>query len=247
VEELIAHDRRYYDEARPTISDYEYDQKMGALIEYERIHPERMAPNSPALQVAEAPTEGFKQKAHRVPMMSLSNTYSEEEVGDFLKRVHKILGKKEVDFCCELKIDGTAISLRYEKGKLLHALTRGNGKMGDDVTANIKTISSVPLRLTGSHLPDSIEVRGEVYLCLAAFQALNVAREKQGEELFANPRNAAAGSLKLLDPRLVAKRKLNLICYGVAEGQSPVKTQMELHQQLQKWGLPTAPPHTFTV
>lgn len=240
VEEIIEHDRHYYDEAKPVISDFEYDKKMRALINYEKSHPNNVHPNSPSLRIAEAATEGFIQKAHMVPMMSLANTYSEEEVGDFLKRVHKLLEKKEVDFCAELKMDGTAISLRYEKGKLLHALTRGNGRIGDDVTSNIKTISSVPLELTGSHIPDEIEIRGEVYLALSTFHALNAAREEEGLEMFANPRNAAAGSLKLLDPRLVAKRKLNLVCYGIAEGQSPVPTQIELHRQLKKWGLPTA-------
>ncbi len=240
IEELIKHDRRYYDETKPTISDFEYDKKMKVLIGYEKAHPDQIDPNSPAQKVAEAPTAGFVQKAHLVPMMSLSNTYSEKEVVDFLKRVHKLLEKKQIPFCCELKMDGTAISLRYEKGKLLHALTRGNGRMGDDVTANVKTISSVPLKLSGSHIPDSIEIRGEVYMTLERFRDLNATREEEGLEPFANPRNAAAGSLKILDPREVAKRKLHLVCYGVAEGQSPVSTQMELHRQLKKWGLSIA-------
>lgn len=247
VDELIEHDKHYYDETKPVISDFEYDQKMHALIEYEKAHPEHLHPNSPSQRIGESATAGFVQKPHMVPMMSLANTYSEEEVADFLKRVHKLLEKKEIDFCTELKMDGTAISLRYEKGKLLHALTRGNGRIGDDVTANIKTISSVPLKLTGSHIPDEVEIRGEVYLGLSTFHALNVVREEEGLEPFANPRNAAAGSLKLLDSRFVAKRKLNLVCYGVAEGQSPVSTQMELHQQLKKWGLPTAAPHHLAL
>ena len=123
---------------------------------------------------------------------------------------------------------------------MLHALTRGNGKVGDDVTANIKTIKAVPLQLSGSHFPDDFEIRGEVYLSLASFNAINAEREAEGLDTFANPRNAAAGSLKLLDPREVAKRKLNLVCYGIAEGESPVKTQEELHHQLKKWGLPIA-------
>lgn len=247
AEELIEHDKHYYDQAKPLISDYEYDQKMSALIHYEKAHPDQILPNSPSLRISEAPTEGFKQKAHLVPMMSLANTYSDEEVGDFLKRVHKLLEKKDVAFCCELKMDGTAISLLYEKGKLVHALTRGNGRIGDDVTANIKTIKSVPLKLTGSHIPDVMEVRGEVYMSLATFHSLNAQREEEGEEVFANPRNAAAGSLKLLDPREVAKRKLNLVTYGVAEGQSPVDTQHELHQYLKKMGLPIAKPDHLAV
>jgi DNA ligase (NAD+) len=240
VQEMIEHDKHYYDENKPLISDYEYDQKMKALRDFEKEHPDEIDSDSPAQRVAEGPTKGFKQTAHMVQMMSLANTYSEEEVEDFVKRVHKLLEKPQVEFCCELKMDGTAVSLRYQKGKLLHALTRGNGRTGDDVTANIKTIKSVPLKLSGSHFPDDFEVRGEVFLSLASFRAINAQRDEEGLETFANPRNAAAGSLKLLDPREVAKRKLNLVCYGVAEGQSPVKTQEELHRQLKKWGLPTA-------
>ncbi len=140
AEELIEHDKSYFDEAKPVISDFEYDQKMHALIHYEKAHPSDILPNSPSLRLSEGPTEGFKQRPHLVPMMSLNNTYSKDEVEDFIKRVHKLLEKKEVAFCTELKMDGTSISLRYEKGKLVHALTRGNGRIGDDVTANIKTI-----------------------------------------------------------------------------------------------------------
>ncbi len=244
---MIGHDKRYYDEVKPTITDQEYDRKMHQLMAYEKAHPEEIDPNSPAQRVAEAPTEGFVQRPHLVPMYSLANTYSEEEVGDFVKRVHKLLEKKEVAFCCELKMDGTAISLRYEKGKLVHALTRGNGKKGDDVTANIKTIHSVPLKLSGSHIPDVMEVRGEVYLSLATFRSINAEREEVGLEPFANPRNAAAGSLKLLDPREVAKRKLNIVTYGIAEGESPVKSQCEVHEFLKKCGLPTAAPKHLAI
>ncbi|MFI5344220.1 MAG: NAD-dependent DNA ligase LigA, partial [Chlamydiales bacterium] len=240
VEEMIAHDRHYYDETTPVISDYEYDQLMRAIREYEAEHPEEILPNSPSRRVAEAPTAGFVQKSHMVPMMSLANTYSEEEVNDFIKRVHKLLEKNEVDFCCELKMDGTAISMRYKQGKLFHALTRGNGRIGDDVTANIKTIKSVPLELSGSDFPDDFEVRGEVYLALSSFHAMNREREELGLETFANPRNAAAGSLKLLDPSVVEKRKLHLVCYGIAEGQSPIKSQERLHHLLKKWGFPVA-------
>lgn len=232
---MIEHDRRYYDENRPTISDYEYDQKRLALERYEKAHPEDIHPDSPAQKVAEGPTKGFEQKKHLVAMMSLANTYSEEEIADFLKRVYKLLEKKEVPFCCELKMDGTAISLLYEKGKLVHALTRGNGRMGDDVTANIKTIRSIPHTIPHT---GTVEVRGEVYMSLATFRSLNTSREEEGLEPFANPRNAAAGSLKLLDPREVAKRKLNLVTYGIAEGHSPVHSQYEVHHLLKKWGLP---------
>jgi DNA ligase (NAD+) len=239
VHELIEHDKHYYDEAKPLISDYEYDQLMHRLIAYEKAHPDQTHPNSPTHRVSEAPTAGFKQEAHRVPMMSLNNTYSKEEVGDFLKRVDKLLEKKQVHFCCELKMDGTSISLTYEKGHLTRALTRGNGKVGDDVTANIKTIGSVPLKLTGSHFPDFLEIRGEVYMSLKTFHELNTQREEEGLEPFANPRNAAAGSLKLLDPKEVAKRKLNLVAYAIA-GSDAFDTQHEVQTNLRKWGLPVA-------
>jgi DNA ligase (NAD+) len=240
VEELIEHDKRYYDEAKPVISDFEYDQKMAALIAYEKEHPEAIAEHSPSRRVNEALTEGFKQKAHLAPMMSLNNTYSEEEVDEFVKRVYKLLEKDRIAFCCELKMDGTSISLRYEKGKLVSAVTRGNGKVGDDVTANIKTIKSIPLKLAGTHWPDVMEVRGEVYMSLSTFRALNVEREEAGLEPFANPRNAAAGSLKLLDPKEVARRKLGIVAYGIGEGQAPVDTQQDVHHYLKKTGLPIA-------
>lgn len=237
VEELVEHDKRYYDECRPTISDLEYDHLMQRLKEMEREHPEWIVPESPAQRVAEGPTEGFQQAEHAVPMLSLDNTYSEEEVGDFLKRVHKRLGTEKVEFVCELKMDGTAMSLTYEHGKLVRAVTRGNGRVGDEVLANVKTIATVPLRIQETQ---KVEIRGEVYLSLATFRALNRTREEAGLEPFANPRNAAAGSLKLLDPREVSKRKLGIVCYGIAEGLSPEATHMGTLQLLREWGLPVA-------
>jgi DNA ligase (NAD+) len=244
---MIEHDRRYYDEAKPLISDPEYDAKMRLLLAYEKEHPSLIDPKSPAQRVAEAPTEGFEQRAHLVPMYSLANTYSEEEVEAFVQRVQKLLEKEKVPFCCELKMDGTAISLLYEKGRLTHATTRGNGKVGDDVTANIKTIHSIPLVIEGKQVPEMLEVRGEVYMALATFRALNKVREEEGLEVFANPRNAAAGSLKLLDPRLVAKRKLHLMTYGMAEKFEGVETQREVHARLKQWGFPTADPSHLAV
>lgn len=238
VVEMIAHDRRYYDENKPTISDYEYDRKMRQLLDYEKEHPADIHPHSPAQRVAESETEGFESRAHIVPMMSLANTYSKEELEDFVKRVYKLLEKKEVAFCCELKMDGTAISLVYQKGKLVHAVTRGNGRVGDDVTANVKTIQSVPLHLHGTHFPDLVEIRGEIYMSTKTFEDLNEQREEEGLEVFANPRNAAAGSLKLLDSKETAKRRLNLVCYAIVPIQC--ETQMQTHELLKRWGLPTA-------
>lgn len=244
LNELKEHDRRYFDEANPIISDYEYDQIMAALIAYETEHPDQIVPHSPSKRLSERPTEGFKQKAHLFPMMSLNNTYSEEELFDFLKRVQKLLENRPVHFCAELKIDGTSISLRYEKGHLVHALTRGNGKVGDDVTANIRTIAKVPLKLQGSSFPEVLEIRGEVYMSLDTFHDLNEEREEAGLEPFANPRNAAAGSLKMLDPKEVARRGLSLLAYGIAGGER-IERQDEVHELLKKWGFPVAKPeHT---
>jgi len=247
VKALIQHDHFYYDIFTPSISDHEYDQKMRELIEYEKAHPDKIDPNSPSQKISEAPTSGFTQKAHMLPMLSLANTYSEEEIKEFINRVKKLLKREQVSFCCELKVDGTAISLYYKNGMLVHALTRGNGKIGDDVTANVKMIRSVPLQLNETNPPESIEIRGEIFLSLDNFNMLNEKREEAGLEIFANPRNAAAGSLKLLDSSLSATRNLNLICFGVAEGQSPVSTQIELHTRLRDWGLPVGLPGTIVV
>lgn len=247
VQEMIEHDRLYYDRASPVISDYEYDQKMHRLQAYEKEHPSDIHPHSPSQKIGESPTSGFVQREHKVPMMSLANTYSKEEVEDFVKRVEKGLESKKATFCCELKIDGAAISLRYKNGKLLHALTRGNGRKGDDVTANIMTIPLVPLEIEGKNVPDDFEVRGEVFLSLAAFQQLNKQREEAGLETFANPRNAAAGSLKMLDSKEVAKRKLNVIFYNMAEGDSLCVSQYELLHRLKKWGFPILQDRYLTV
>jgi len=237
---MVEHDKHYYDECKPVISDYDYDQKMHELQRIEKLHPGWALPYSPTQRVSEGPTKGFVQRAHLAPMQSLANTYSEKELGDFIKRVQKLLDKKEVEYCCELKMDGTAISLCYKKGHLSHALTRGNGQMGDVVTENIKTIKSVPLKLSGPNIPDIMEVRGEIYLQLSTFRMLNAQREEEGLEPFANPRNAAAGSLKLLDPREVAKRKLNLVCYAIAQDQSPKATQIETLEYLNELGFPVS-------
>ena len=236
VDQLIEHDRRYYDQENPTLTDYEYDKLYRKVVDFEKAHPDKVLLHSPTHKVHGAPAGGFKQREHMVPMLSLANTYSEDEVADFVERVHKLVGHKEVEFCCELKMDGVAISLYYEKGKWLHGLTRGNGRVGDDVTANLHTIASIPHSI--SHALEEIEVRGEVYLSLETFRTLNELREGEGLELFANPRNAAAGSLKMLDSKEVARRKLHIVCYGIAEGQSPKKTQTETLHWLKEKGFP---------
>jgi len=243
---ISAHNVRYYQEAKPEISDYEYDQLMMRLQEIERMFPALLTLDSPSQRVGGAPLKSFRSIKHSVSMLSLDNTYSLDEVHGFDERVRKNLGRgsgassprdlfqeEEIEYFAEEKIDGVSISLRYENGILKLGATRGNGKTGDDITENIKTISSIPLKIPvpGSafkgQIPKVLEVRGEAYLSRSQFREINQDKEKQGEELFANPRNACAGSLKLLDPKLVARRKLAAFIHGLAvqEGGENLKTQ----------------------
>jgi DNA ligase (NAD+) len=217
-EEIRYHNKRYYVLNDPVISDCEYDQLVAELIELERQYPTLVTPDSPTRRVGGEPSREFPTVVHRVPMLSLANTYSAEEMSRFDARVRRSLSAQEVGYVAELKIDGVAVSLRYEKGVLVQGSTRGDGMRGDDITPNLRTIRQIPLRLSTADpgLLD-IEVRGEVYLSRRAFTELNAARAEQGESLFANPRNAAAGSLKLLDPRLVAERRLEIFAYGLAQ------------------------------
>lgn len=239
--EIWDHNRRYYD-GEPIISDAEFDRLLKELQEIEKQHPEWIDPSSPTQRVGEALTAGFKTVTHTVPMLSLANSYSKEEIEDFIHRVHKLVGHGNVAFSCELKMDGVAVSIRYEKGIYVRGVTRGDGKKGDDVTNNIKTIQSLPLHLYGKDVPDLLEVRGEVFLTHADFNRLNAEHAKSEEEMWANPRNAAAGSLKLLNPQEVAKRHLSIVCYGVAEDSSHyLKSQFDTHAYLKKHGLPILP------
>lgn len=239
LEEIRLHDRHYYIEAKPVISDYEYDRLYKLLEEMEKEHPEWIDATSPTRRVGDPLTKGFRQVVHQVPMLSLANTYSKEELEDFIKRVHKLLEKKEAAFCAELKMDGVAISVRYEKGIFVRAVTRGDGKKGDDITANMKTTRALPLQLFGSHVPDILEIRGEAFMPHKVFQKLNQEKEEAGEEPWANPRNACAGSLKLLDPAEVRKRNLSAIFYGIVEdSSSSTKTQSQCHSFLKHLGLP---------
>lgn len=240
IKEVQRHDRLYYAESKPEISDFEYDHLLKEVEEIEKKHPSWTLPDSPTQRIGDVLTTGFKQVVHKVPMLSLANTYSEEEIGDFIARVHKLLGHKEVDFCVELKMDGVAISALYEDGLLVRAVTRGDGKKGDDITANFKTITSVPLKLSGKNIPDSLEIRGEAFMELKQFQLINQRREEEGLELFANPRNATAGTLKLLNPKEVAKRKIRSLFYAIASSSDKmVETQFEVHEYMEKLGLPT--------
>jgi DNA ligase (NAD+) len=237
--EITEHDRRYYLEAAPSVSDQAYDALYRELRELEEYFPELVTSDSPTQRVGGGPLESFLQVPHRTPMLSLDNTYSEEEVADFFRRLQRLIPGETIDTVIEPKVDGVALSILYRRGMLEYAATRGNGVVGDDVTRNIRTIRSVPLRLKSS-APEEVEVRGEVYLPKKVFAALNVERRESGEPLFANPRNTAAGSLKQLDPTLVAKRKLSAIFYGfgLLSGES-VATHQQALARLKKWGLPT--------
>lgn len=238
-EEVWKHNYHYYVENRPIISDQEFDKLLKKLEQIEAEHPDWVSPSSPTQRVGESLTTGFQSVKHDTPMLSLANTYSKEEVNDFIERLEKLLGKKEASFSCELKMDGIAVSIRYEKGLLVRGLTRGDGKKGDDITSNIKTIMALPLKLYGSHIPDILEVRGEVFMPHRAFLEQNEEKSKRGDPLWANPRNAAAGSLKLLNPKEVAQRGLHIVCYGIAEESTvAIKTQTEVHEYLSKIGLP---------
>jgi len=240
--EISRHDRLYYEQAAPEISDREYDALLRELRDLEEKHPEICTPDSPTQRVAGRPLESFTQVRHRVPMQSLDNTYSLEEADAFLARVEKLLPGIPRHWTIEPKVDGVAISLTYRHGLLELAATRGDGTTGDDVTQNIRTIRSIPLKIEGP-VPELMEIRGEVYLPKKKFAALNEERERAGEALFANPRNAAAGSLKLLDASIVARRGLNAVFYGLGavEGGRASETQAALLAWLKGHGLPVVP------
>ncbi len=222
VTEIRAHDHAYYAEARPTISDPAYDRLYHDLLALEQEFPDLITADSPSQRVGGEPLTEFQPVQHLSPMMSLDNTYSQGEVREFVARVQRLLPGQTLEWLVEPKVDGVAINLRYEKGRFTCGATRGDGTTGDDVTANLKTIRSLPTQLhaTGRKVPEVMEVRGEVYLTKAGFARLNVERAAAGEETFANPRNAAAGSLKQLDPKLVARRPLDIVVYGLGKFES---------------------------
>lgn len=233
--ELHEHNRRYYVDNAPSISDMEFDMLMKELQELEANHPEMYDPNSPTLRVGSDLTKEFVQVAHKYPMLSLGNTYSKSEVADFFERVKKLLNE-DFEICCELKFDGTSISLTYVDGKLVRAVTRGDGEKGDDVTANVKTIRSVPLVLSGESYPKEFEIRGEVLMPWNVFERLNEERALDSEPLFANPRNAASGTLKLQDSSIVAKRGLDAYLYFLLGDNLPADGHYENLTAAAQWG-----------
>ena len=233
--ELHEHNRRYYVLNSPTISDYEFDMLLKELQQLEEEHPDMYDATSPTLRVGSDITKEFRQVQHKYPMLSLGNTYSKSEVADFYDRVSRSLNE-EFEICCELKFDGTSISLTYEDGKLVRAVTRGDGEKGDDVTANVKTIRTVPLVLAGEGWPREFEIRGEVLMPWNVFEALNEERARNEEPLFANPRNAASGTLKLQDSSVVAKRRLDAYLYFMLGEQLPAEGHFENLQIAAQWG-----------
>jgi DNA ligase (NAD+) len=237
--ELNDHNYRYYVLAEPVISDQEFDLKLKELEALEKQFPEFALPNSPTKTVGGGLLDEFKTVPHKRRMLSLGNTYSEEELLEFDERVRKSLGIDAVEYVCELKIDGLAISLFYENGQLIQAVTRGDGFQGDDVTENVKTIRSVTQQLHGNY-PTSFEIRGEIFMHRKGFERLNQQRQAQGEATYANPRNVASGSLKIKDAKEVAKRPLDITLYHFLSDQYPFATHSESLIQAQSWGIKTA-------
>jgi DNA ligase (NAD+) len=238
--EIKEHDRRYYEQAAPTISDQEYDRLYKELVDLETRFPALVAPDSPTQRVGGRPLEAFAQIQHRLPMLSLDNTYSEKEVANFYRRITRLLPDEKIPVVIEPKVDGVAVSLLYENGKLQYAATRGDGVVGDDITQNVRTIRSVPERLRGA-APKVFEARGEVYMDKRGFEKLNRERSAAGLPLFANPRNAAAGSLKHLDPKIVAQRPLGIVFYGTGAAEGiDVDLHSEIFPLFKRLGLPTS-------
>ncbi len=233
--QLHEHNHNYYVLNSPTIGDIEFDMLMRELQDLEAANPDMHDPNSPTLRVGSDITKEFKQVHHKYPMLSLGNTYSKDEVADFFDRVKRALNE-DFEICCELKFDGTSISLTYVDGKLVRAVTRGDGEKGDDVTANVKTIRTVPLVLSGSDYPAEFEIRGEVLMPWMVFERLNEERAAAGEQLFANPRNAASGTLKLQDPSVVARRSLDAYLYFLLGEELPADGHYENLQAARDWG-----------
>lgn len=239
---LNHHNHAYYVLASPVISDREFDLLLKELENLEALHPELALPYSPTKRVGGEVQKEFKTVVHQYPMLSLNNSYNTEDLFAFDQRVRKGIGK-EVDYACELKFDGVALGLTYRNGELLHAVTRGDGEKGDDVTANARTIPSIPLKLGPGNYPEEFEIRGEVFMPISRFSTLNKEREEAGEPAWANPRNFAAGTLKLQDSAEVAKRKLDCFLYGFYTNGSPFSTHLEALKSCQEWGFKMSP-HT---
>ncbi|MDG2380935.1 MAG: NAD-dependent DNA ligase LigA [Pirellulaceae bacterium] len=241
-DEIRQHDHQYYVKAGPTISDLEYDRLLERLKQLESEHPELVTADSPTQRVGDQPVGYLTQVDHRVPMLSIDNTYSVEELRKYGERIVKLLDGEQPEWVVELKIDGVAASIGYEQGQLSFALTRGNGRTGDDITHNLRTVGDVPLRLIGKTVPAMLEVRGEVFMMNSDLVRLNERQQAKGATPYANTRNVTAGSIRLLDPRVCAERTLHVFCHGVGyvEGLK-AKTHMEFLDEIRAYGLPATP------
>lgn len=245
-DEIESHNYQYYVNDAPSIPDAEYDKLFSRLKQWEQENPDLVQGTSPTQRVGAKPNTQFGQITHEMPMLSLDNAFNSDDLREFSKRVADRLGLNvddKIQFACEPKLDGIAVSLLYEKGTLIRGATRGDGAVGEDITHNVRTIPSIPLKLRGENFPDKLEVRGEIYMLKEGFRALNLKAEKQGEKTFVNPRNAAAGSLRQLDPRVTATRPLEMCCYsvGVVEGGSVADEHVATLHQLNQWGLKINP------
>ncbi|MBK0383328.1 NAD-dependent DNA ligase LigA [Pedobacter sp. SD-b] len=235
VRELKQHNYNYYVLAMPSISDYDFDQKLKQLEALEKANPQFLDPNSPTQKVGGEITKNFRTIVHKWPMMSLGNTYNEQDLIDFDQRIRKAIGD-DFEYVCELKFDGLSMSLTYQNGKLLRAVTRGDGTKGDEVTANVKTIRSIPTQVSGNQMPTEFDIRGEVFMHKAAFERLNEERLENGEATYANPRNFASGTVKMQDSAEVAKRPLDCFLYFFYSDKNPFKTHWESLQAVKSWG-----------
>lgn len=241
-EQILYHDRKYYVEAAPEISDREYDRLMERLKQLEAQHPELVTPDSPTQRVGGEPVGELATVEHLVPMLSIENTYSREELRAYGMRVRKLLGNEPVEWVVEWKIDGVAVSLLYEDGLLIRGATRGDGRIGDDITHNVRTVRGIPLRLLGHPVPRILEIRGEIYMTNSDLVELNQRQKEKGLPPFANTRNVTAGTIRLLDPKLCAERRLRFFCHGVgyAEGLK-ARTHIEFLQEMASYGIPVSP------
>jgi len=231
--EINYHNFKYYVENNPIISDYEFDQLLKKLERLESKYPDYITPDSPTQRVGGRPVDSFKNVEHMIPMLSLDNTYNHNELRDFDERVKKLVGN--IKYVVEPKIDGVGVSLLYENSILIRGATRGDGIKGDDITSNLKTIRSIPLRLINDKLKTA-EVKGEVYMSLKGFEKLNKNQKKKGEQVFANPRNATAGSIRQLDPRIVESRPLNIFIYSISHSDAYISTHKESLEVLKDAG-----------
>lgn len=246
-EQIHYHNQRYYQQDEPEIPDAEYDRLFRQLQEIEQEHPELQTPDSPTQRVGAAPLKAFEQIEHKLPMLSLANAFSKDDLEAYEKRIKdRLKTEKHIEYVAEPKLDGLAVSIIYEKGILITAATRGDGKIGENITQNVKTIASLPLKLQGS-FPPLLEVRGEVFMGLDGFNKMNALALENEEKVFANPRNAAAGSLRQLDSSITAKRPLDIYCYsmGISEGHTLPLTHYEVLQNFKQWGLPVCPEITL--